>query len=143
MDIDNVGLDRLDLVKGQSDPGHGVFADIVNEDVALLDQLRNRGLAFVRFKVPDNRALAAIDGEVTRPHAARVHGFSDVSEIVSGRWFDLHDFGAHIGQCLGTIGTENDRRHVCNANVGKDVCTGHDRLRFICINGCPPGDYVR
>ena len=76
---------------------------------------------------------------MTRTHAARVDWFSDISKIITGLRLDLHDVCAHVSQSLRAIGTENDRRHVSDTNVRKDVGARHGRLRFICFRGAPQG----
>ena len=47
MDIDNVGLDRLHLVEGETNAGDRVFTYVMDENVALLDQLDHGGFALV------------------------------------------------------------------------------------------------
>ena len=128
MDIDDVGPDRLDLLEGEAQPRDRVRAYIVDEDVALSDQLADRRFPLIGLHVPDHRALAPIDRHVAGAHAAVIGRAPDIPEGVAALGLELDDVGAHVGKGLGTIGAKDDRRHVGNTNVGQERCGGHGRL---------------
>ena len=128
MNIDNVRPDSLYFLEGQAQPRDSVGADVVNEDIALFDQLAHGRLARLGLHVPDNRPLAAIDGHMARAHAARIGGLANIAERIACFRLQLDHVGAHIGERLRAIGTEDDGRHVSDPDVRKKRCSRHGSL---------------
>ena len=125
MNIDNIRLDLLHFLKSEAKTGDSIGANVVDENIARLYQLSDGGLAFIGFHVPNHRALAAVHGQVTRPHALGVGGLSNITEIVTLLRLNLHDLSAHVCQGLRAVRAEDDRRHVGDAQVRQNIRCGH------------------
>ncbi len=125
MDIDNVGLDCTDFFESQAEARNRIWANIVDEDIALLDQLPYGRLTGFRFQVPDDGALTSINRQMAWSHATIVRRLANIAKIIPSLWLYLYDIRAHVGQGLRAIRTENDCGHVRNLDVRQKVSAWH------------------
>ena len=89
----------------------------MDKDVAFCDELSDRLLTRLGFEIPDHRTLAAIHRHMTRPHMPRVCRLSNIAKIITALRFDLDNIGAHIGEGLGAIRSEDDGTHIRDLDI--------------------------
>ena len=86
-------------------------AHVVHDDVGILREAADDGLAFGIFQVDGDGAFVAVDAHEGRAHGGGAAGTRGAIEIALGR-LDLDHVGAEIAQDLGGIGAEHDRGEI-------------------------------
>ena len=127
VDVDDVRIDRLDRFVAEAEPVHAGEADIVEENVGILEQGRQGGLAVGRFNIEHYGAFIAIQGRIDRTEIAGGRGpgiAHHVARLAFLAGLDLDHIGAEIPENQGREGAEHDRTHVDDLDAGKGAGGG-------------------
>lgn len=96
-----------DVVDTETELGHLVETETLDEDIAVLDQVLQDGGILGLAQVNTNGALASVEGEL--------HDV-DVRQV---RRVDADDVGAEAGQHGANLGSGNDTGHLNNLDTGQ------------------------
>ena len=104
-------VDLMDLLPGEAEPVQHAGAEVLHDDVALLQEVDEHSLALLRFHVHRDRPLVAVEhGEI------KAVGVRHVAQLAAGRIalrrLELDDVRAHPGEKLRAGRPRLHVRHV-------------------------------
>src|SRR5262249_49534104 len=123
--IDDARVDLLDAAPGEALPIEHAGSEILDQDVALLQEPDEDVLAMGRFHIDGDAALVAVQhGEI---EAVRIGNVAQLGtrDIAAPRQLDFDHVGAEPGEDLGRRRSRLNMRHVENANALQSLT--HDR----------------
>ncbi len=119
VDIDDIGVDRLDRLIPETQPFDPCHADIMDEDIGLLQQCFENGFIFRFFDVEVDGFFVAVERRENGAMllAGRITAMAhQVAGCVALAIFDFNDLRAKVGQLHGGIRSKDNRGHVDNLN---------------------------
>jgi len=100
----------------EAEPRHRTRAEVLDNDVGLVDQLAENSPAFGGLEVEREAFFVAVDTEEVRAFLADERWSPSPGVVAPAGLLDLDDTGAHVGQQHRAIGAGE---HPCQINNGE------------------------
>ncbi|MNS98248.1 hypothetical protein D3C86_1505670 [compost metagenome] len=123
--IDHARIQVLDMFPVESGAGQHARTEVLDQHIALLNQVFQQCLAFRRFHIERQATLVAVQhGEVQAVSVGHVTQLAARDVTASGQ-FDLDHVGAHPGHQLRSRGAGLNVRQVQDANAVQGFALRH------------------
>ncbi len=116
--VDRPRVERLHGLPAETQPFHDARAEVLRDDVGVLDQSAGDLLALLGPQIDHGAALVAVEQQEEEAVEVRVvHIPQPARPVAVGRALDLDHIGAEPGEHLGARGTGLVVREVDHANT--------------------------
>src|SRR3954465_986353 len=123
--VDQPRVELVEVLPGEAEAIHHAGAEVLHDDVGLVDQLAEDLLALVRLHVEGERPLVAVQHrEVERVHVGQVAQLA-AGDVPAAGLLDLDDVGSHPGQELRADRAGLHVRHVKDADTLEGLRNRH------------------